>query len=201
MTNWIWTVKAPLLVPTESQNQLRADVQNISVGVMMHEEIGRTVKAYLKARKDLIEVAAKYPEEMRGNDNIIGRIGEYLALQFYRSEGRYPTKTKCLSQVGFDLEESSQRISVKLLTSENVRGRGMRLTDPWDEFLLIHLSMADLSGTIGIITREKFEFARTVEPKRSPNPVVCRGMLNIKRGLIGKYGVVKEIQSFLETTK
>ena len=68
----------------------------------MHDEIADAIKNYLLVRRQLFEVAEKYADEMRGNDNIIGRIGEYLALQFLRAKGRFTTKTKSLSQAVFD---------------------------------------------------------------------------------------------------
>ena len=161
----------------------------------MHDEIAEAVRAYLLARRQLFEVAEKYPSEMRGNDNIIGRIGEYLALQFLRSKGRFPTKTKSLSQEGFDLEDGAIRISVKLLTSENVRGRGVRLKEPWDEFLLIQLSTSDLTGRVGLITKAQFEMARAENGTWGAEPIVKLGMLG-KNGLFGKYGAVETVSSF-----
>ncbi len=162
----------------------------------MHDEIADAIKNYLLVRRQLFEVAEKYPDEMRGNDNIIGRIGEYLALQFLRAKGRFPTKTKSLSQAGFDLEEGALRISVKLLTSENVKGRGVRLKDPWDEFLLIQLSTSDLTGTVGLITKDQFTRALAENDSWGTNPIVKSGMLS-KNGLFGKYGVVETVSAFL----
>jgi len=159
----------------------------------MHDEIAEAIKAYLLARSRFFEVAEKYPHEMSGNDNIIGRIGEYLALQFLRSKGRCPKKTKSLSQEGFDLEEGVEpeilRISVKILTSENSKGLGAKLTDPWDEFLLIQFATSDLSGTVGLITREQFTQARAIDPTLSANPRAKSSMLG-RKGLIGRHGVV-----------
>ena len=77
----------------------------------MHDEISKAIKEYLQARSRLIEVSAKYPTELKGNDNLIGRIGEYLALKLLRQEGRPPVKTKSLSQKGFDLEDGRKKIS------------------------------------------------------------------------------------------
>lgn len=161
----------------------------------MHDEIAQAIKEYLQARRRLFEVAEKYPDEMRGNDNIIGRIGEYLALQFLRAKGRFPTKTESLSQKGFDLEDGNIRISVKILTTENIKGRGVRLKDPWDELLLIHLKTSDLSGKVGFITRERFLEA-VAKGGRSATPVVTLSMLGPK-GLFSKYGEVAEIDCFL----
>jgi hypothetical protein len=162
----------------------------------MHNEIAEAIQAYLLARRKLFEVAEKYPAEMRGNDNIIGRIGEYFALQFLRSKGRFPTKTKSLSQAGFDLEEGAVKISVKLLTSENASGRGARLKDPWDEFLLIQISTSDLSGTVGLIAREQFTRAREENETWGANPIVKSSMLG-ENGLFGKYGTTETVAGFL----
>lgn len=163
----------------------------------MDDEIKDAIRSYLKARRELFAVAEKYPEELRGNDNVIGQIGEYLAIQFLREEkGRTPIKTRNLSQKGFDLEDGPVQISVKILTSENQRGRGMRLTDPWHEFLLIHLSMSDLSGRVGFITREKFDEARIANPRRSQFPKASISMLG-QGGLFSKFGEIKEVARFL----
>jgi hypothetical protein len=167
----------------------------------MHDEISEAIRAYLEARKRFLAIAKKYPDEIGGNDNIIGRIGEYLALRFLRSKGRSPRKTALLSQAGFDLEDGEIKISVKILTAENKKGRVGRLKEPWHELVVIDLS-ADLSGTIGFITRAQFNDAYEKNPgwRADPawrnKPLVRASMLRPK-GLIHDYGVVAKVDSFL----
>jgi hypothetical protein len=162
----------------------------------MHDEIAKTIRDYLTARRQFFELAELYPDEMRGNDNIIGRIGEYLALQFLRARGRLPTKTQNLSEKGFDLQDGPLKISVKIVTSENTRERLGRLKEPWDELILIRLHTSDLSGTVGLITRQAFVEARTRDARLSLRPVVRTSMLR-PRGLIHVHGEVQDVVSFL----
>ena len=46
------------------------------------EVLEKAIIRYLKARKELLSIAASYPDHFSGNDNIIGRIGEYIAIKF-----------------------------------------------------------------------------------------------------------------------
>jgi hypothetical protein len=152
-------------------------------------EIDNAVKSYLEARRAFFAIAQKNPDELKGNDNIVGRIGEYLAISYLRSLSRRPKKVGSNSQKGHDLVEGMAQISVKLLTSENIKGRGLRLTEPWTELVLINLDTGSLEYKIGHISKAEFEAARLENPTWSATPIVKKTMLGPK-GLIGKYGKV-----------
>lgn len=155
------------------------------------ECVESAIRDYLKARRHFLGVARQHPEELRGNDNIIGRIGEYLAIKYLRANRRKPHKPKSRSQEGYDLVDKRRRISVKVLTDENENQRGTRLRQSWDEFLLISFSTARLEYRIGHLQRTQFKKALREHPRWSLTPIVKRSMLS-RAGLIGHYGTVTE---------
>ncbi len=159
------------------------------------KEIASAILDYLTARNKFLKVAKSYPSELMGNDNLVGRIGEFLALQYLRAKGRRPIKSKSKTQKGFDLMAGKTRISVKVLTYENEFGRGVRLKEPWDEFILINLLSADLRYVIGIIHKQEFHKARRHNPHWSRAPIVKKTMLGDK-GLFGKYGLVEREKQY-----
>jgi len=69
----------------------------------MYEDIGVVARAYLKARKDFIRLSRKYPELLKGNDNIVGIIGDYIALKYLEVRGVLADKARTKSEPGFDL--------------------------------------------------------------------------------------------------
>ena len=150
-------------------------------------EIDEAISQYLSVRLRFFEVAAKYPNYLAGNDNVIGRIGEYLGMIYLESQGRKVQKVSSPTEKGHDLKEGSVRISVKILTSENVLGRGLRLTEPWDELVLIELDTKSLIYRVGTLQKIEFELAISENSGWSRNPYVKKTMLGAK-GLIGRYG-------------
>jgi hypothetical protein len=157
---------------------------------MPKREVERAIVDYLSARNRFLAVAAENSDLLAGNDNIVGRIGEYLAIFFLMKKGRLPRKVKSKSEKGHDLLIGKTKVSVKLLTSENSRGLGLRLTDPWDELLLLELDTGSLKYRVGHLLRPQFEKAIAENPTWSRNPIVKKTMLG-SNGLIGKYGVVE----------
>lgn len=153
------------------------------------KEVEDAIAHYLRARNTFLSVAARHPDLLAGNDNVIGRIGEYLAMSFLKQEGRQTKKVDSRSEKGHDLLDGTIRISVKILTNENVRGRGLRLTEPWDELLMIDFDTNSLAYRVGHLIKSQFEKARTENPAWSARPIVKKTMLGPK-GLIGRYGVV-----------
>ncbi len=145
--------------------------------------------SYLRSRNNLLSIALRYPHLLSGNDNVIGRIGEYLAITFLKRKGRIVSKVLSKSQKGHDLLDGNTKISVKILTTENVRGRGLRLTEPWDELVLIVFDTDTLDYRVGHLTKPQFQQARRENPGWGTLPHVKTTMLGPK-GLIGKYGVV-----------
>ena len=159
---------------------------------MKEKIIKKAINDYLAARKTFLEVAQRYPAELRGNDNIIGRIGEYRAFTYLRSKNMTPQKAKSTSQQGYDIIcNSNRKISVKTITSENTLGRTVRLTDPWDDFVLIELNEDYKVKRLGHLTREGFNKAVKENPTWSKKPYVKRTMLGNK-GIIGRYGDVEK---------
>lgn len=154
-----------------------------------NEEIKTAINDYLSARSKIITIGKKYPEEIGGNDNIIGRIGEYIALQFLRSLGQNPIKAFSKSNQGFDFEDSNIFTQVKVITSENESGRNVRLKKPWNQFVLIELGKEYIPQRIGLLTENQHQKALDENPNWSNIPIVKLTMLS-KNGLIGKYGVV-----------
>ena len=155
-------------------------------------EIQGAIDAYLKARAALRVIGEKYPERIGGNDNLIGRIGEFMALRYFEGQGRSPKKVgggHSSTNPGFDLEEGDARIQVKAITHENKRGSSTRLKAPWTEFLLIELGSDYRQSRIGYLRAEDHARARAENANVSESPVVRRSMLETK-GLIGRYGKV-----------
>jgi hypothetical protein len=73
----------------------------------MYEDIGVVARAYLKARKDFIRLSRKYPELLKGNDNIVGIIGDYIALKYLEVRGVLADKARTKSEPGFDLRSKT----------------------------------------------------------------------------------------------
>ncbi len=84
-------------------------------------EIWEGIHNYLKARKNLLTLAEKYPDRFGGNDNIIGRIGEFIALRFLESLGQHPQKVSSASNPEYDLFEKNIQTQVKVITSSATR--------------------------------------------------------------------------------
>ena len=155
-------------------------------------EIQGAIDVYLKARAALRAMGQKYPERLGGNDNLIGRIGEFIALRYFEEQGRSPKKVgggHSSTNPGFDLEEGDARIQVKAITHENKRGSSTRLKAPWTEFLLIELGSDYRQSRIGHLREQDHVRARAENARMSKFPVVRRSMLETK-GLIGRYGKV-----------
>jgi len=147
------------------------------------EAIRNAFRAYIDARRALLALSKLHLTELSGNDNMVGRLGEYLAVVHLRSIGLEPKKAPSKSQRGFDLVCGRRRFSVKILTSENERGRSTRLKDPWTDFILIAFHFDTLSYKLAHITRKQFAAARRRDQRLSKNPVVKASMLG-KRGLV-----------------
>ena len=164
------------------------------------KEVDIAIIDYLNARNRFLSVAHQYPYLLAGNDNFIGRIGEYLAISFLKQNSREAKKVESRSEKGYDLLDGNVRISVKILTTENVKGRGLRLTEPWDELLVIDLNLTTRGYRVGHLTRAQFKNARFMNPSWSMRPKVKKSMLGTK-GLIGKYGMVSKYSLISEYKK
>ncbi|WP_444935240.1 hypothetical protein ACJJIW_11720 [Microbulbifer sp. JMSA004] len=151
-------------------------------------EIQEGIEEYLKARKNVLALGRKYPDRIGGNDNIIGRIGEFIALRFLESIGQNPQMVEHSSNPGFDLLEGETQTQVKVITSENRKGRNVRLKKPWNQFLLIELGEQYKPERIGVLTEAQHQKALN-ENNWSKSPIVKLTMLGPK-GLIGRYGKI-----------
>ena len=154
---------------------------------MDFEKLKQASKDYLLARKKFLDIA-NATSELSGNDNIVGRIGEFIAYQFLYN--RNPRKNSNKSEKGFDIVcDDNVKVSVKTITHENQLGRTTRIKQPWDELLLIEIDITCSVTRIGHLTSIQFDNARHLWPNLSKVPYCKSSMLN-PNGLIGKYGKV-----------
>jgi uncharacterized protein YlaI len=161
------------------------------------EELKKIGKKYLTARAEFLEDVNKLFDkhqstELSGNDNIIGRIGEFVAFQYLKEEGCDIVKPKNLkSNPAYDFicNTHNHKISVKTITAENEKGRTTRVKKPWDIFILVEIGSDQKVEKIGILSSKQFANALKKNPRRSMQPFASRTMLNPK-GLIGDNGHV-----------
>ena len=156
---------------------------------MSDSEITQAIEQYWQARKHLLELGKRDPNRIGGNDNIIGRIGEFIALRFLESLEQNPQKVENSSNQGYDLVEGDVLTQVKVITAENANGRGMRLKQPWNQFVLIELDHEYQPKRIGVLTKAELQQACSENKTWSESPVTKISMLN-DNGLIGRYGTV-----------
>lgn len=122
-----------------------------------YDQLKRLAREYLKARHIFLKAALKLPD-LHGNDNIVGRIGELVAIQFLRDQKRKVEKNASAVQKGFDLMTSDKKmISVKTITAENKSGRTTKIKDPWDELVLITLNEKYKVDKIGHIKNSQLQ--------------------------------------------
>lgn len=152
-------------------------------------EIQRAIDHYLQARQAILALGREVPERIGGNDNIIGRIGEFIGLRFLEALGQQPSMMSGSSNPGFDLEEGVKRTQVKAITRENRRGRSVRLTPGWNQFLLIELGDHYTPERIGVLMLAQQEQAMEDGFAKTATPIVSLTMLGLK-GLISRYGRV-----------
>ena len=93
------------------------------------------------------------------------------------------------SNPGYDLIDGQIQTQVKVITEENQKGRNVRLTEPWNQLLLIELGQHYRPVRIGVLTKEQHQKALSENSNWSSTPIVKRTMLGPK-GLISRYGRV-----------
>lgn len=154
-----------------------------------YSELRDLAKSYLKARKAFINKARNL-DYLVGNDNIMGRIGELVALRFFEVEhGVRLNKAVKKNEKDYDLYSTDKkiRVSVKLISCENNIGQTTKITGDWTDFVLVHLKDYKVIE-IGHVKRNRFDDA--VKDKRiSASPLTRRTMLQPEH-LFGKYGRV-----------
>lgn len=162
-----------------------------------YDDLKQLAVNYLYARHIFIAESSKF-EELTGNDNLIGRIGELIALEFLHRQGRLATKNKNLVEKGYDLlTTDNQRISVKLITAENKKGRTTRLKKPWTEIVLITLNSNYKVDRLGHITENEFEKALMESFIKDREPYSDRKLLS-DNGLFDKYGKLYKEKDVLD---
>lgn len=156
---------------------------------------------YLKARKKFREVADQ-DEVLRGNDNIIGRIGEAIAHSFLTCLKRNPEVIENQTEEGYDIlcnNDKTQRISVKTITSENKSGGTTRINNKYDELICIYINDNLKVEKLGHITKNEFLNGYSNSKIYSAkNPYFRKSMLD-DNGLIAQYGKLysqKELTKF-----
>ncbi|MFA5208392.1 MAG: hypothetical protein WC428_07165 [Candidatus Paceibacterota bacterium] len=152
------------------------------------ENLKKLAKNYLVARKNFREAADKIPE-LNGNDNIIGRIGEFIALQFlkHKLKRKKVARNENMVQVGYDIIADNKKVSVKIITSENKKGSTTPIKNPWDELIIIELGENSKINKIGFITKNRFKKAINNNFLKNKNPIASRSMLKKDR-LFDIYG-------------
>ncbi len=156
---------------------------------MSDSKIQQAIDKYLQARHKLLLIGQQHPTRIGGNDNIIGRIGEFIALRFLESLGQRPIKVEGISNPGYDLIEGTVKTQVKVITQENQWGRNVRLKEPWNQLVLIELGEHYKPKCIGLLTKSQHLKACQENSGWSRTPYVKRTMLGPK-GLVGRYGRV-----------
>ena len=151
-----------------------------------------TARKYLKARQDFLAIAEK-TDWLFGNDNLVGRIGEFIAYQYLYNHDRHPKRPTSKTEKGFDLicDNGQTRVSVKTITAENKVGSTTIITEPWDELILITINEDIKIEKFGILTKEQFQKAIDIGHIKSKKPYARRTMLGPK-GLISKFGSIVE---------
>jgi hypothetical protein len=150
---------------------------------------------YLQARHQFLTKSATYPE-LAGNDNLMGRIGEMVAVQFLRSLGRNVDKHEASNYPITDLavaekDGAIRLVSVKLISAENKLGTTTRLKFGWDEFILVELQANYEVKRLGWLNIEDVR-SQGFEALVENSPITRRTMLN-QKGIIGRFGRVYDI--------
>lgn len=145
---------------------------------------------YLYARKLFLEFANN-DDVLKGNDNIIGRIGEFIAYRFLELQNRNPVMNQNPTEKAYDMIcENDVLISVKMITNENKKGQTSKTKDGWGELIIILLDENHKVDKIGHLTKAQFEIALNTSSKwNNPTPYCRKSLLNID-GLIGVYGTI-----------
>ena len=154
------------------------------------EKYKTTAKNYLEARKSFLAVANK-TDWLFGNDNLVGRIGEFIAYQYLHEHKRNPRRPKRKTEKGYDFicDNGKTKVSVKTITFENKAGSTTIISEPWDELILITINDKVKVEKLGIITKSQFLEAIQNGHLKSKSPYARRTMVG-RNGLINKFGKI-----------
>ena len=152
-------------------------------------ELKVLAKNYFLARQSFLSAISHDHPELGGNDNIVGRIGEFIALQFLEANGRHVKKCEKSNNKGFDIIcDKGIQISVKTITAESKTGRSTQLKQPWQELILIYIGKNYEVETIGHIHIGDYDNARS-QGFVKENQVADKKLLE-KDKLFSKFGQI-----------
>lgn len=162
-----------------------------------YAQLKQVAREYLKARHRFLTKSAVYPE-LAGNDNLMGRIGEMVAVQFLRNQGRIVNKHELSNHPITDLQVvgtdgAPLNVSVKLISAENKRGTTTALKSGWDEFILVELEANYEVQRLGWLSIENLR-SQGQEGLGLSSPITKRRMLDAD-GLIGQFGRVYTVEN------
>jgi hypothetical protein len=162
-----------------------------------YSQLKQVARDYLQARHKFLTQSASYPE-LAGNDNLMGRIGEMIAVQFLRSQGRTVDKYEAANHAITDLrvieaDNKEVSVSVKLISAENKLGRTTVLKHGWDEFILVELQPNYDVKRLGWLDRKNLA-SDMGESFSQSAPITTRRMLD-PDGLIGRFGRVYSVDN------
>lgn len=97
------------------------------------------ITEYSKIRRDIKKALDAYG--IPNNDNIVGRIGEYYAADYFINAGSGVIFSQISNQAGFDFSINNIRYSVKTITKENNTGSTspLKLDGSWDYLISVKL--------------------------------------------------------------
>lgn len=155
----------------------------------MNKERKRYCREYLEARKKFRHYADSDPV-LKGNDNIVGRIGEAIAHSFLEQKDRKPEVNTSQTEPGFDItcRDNGDQVSVKLITCENERGSTSKIKKPFHIFIGIELDDDFSVLRLGYITHQQF-VKGLIEMQRVAEPNFSRNMFK-DNNLFGRFGKV-----------
>lgn len=150
-------------------------------------QLQKLAKEYLLARQKFLSAIRRDHPELGGNDNIVGRIGEFIALQFLINNNRNVRKCESASNKGYDIICSAGRqISVKTITAESKTGRSTKLKQPWHELIMIYIGENYEVEKIGHINIEEYTVALSQNIVKE-SQVADKKLLS-EGGLFSKFG-------------
>ena len=124
----------------------------------MNNDRKKYCKDYLEARTKFRDFADN-DVALRGNDNLVGRIGEAIAHSFLEQLGRNPVVEENQTKEGYDIlcnEKADQRVSVKTITAENNTGGTTKINDSYDELILVEINENHKVALLGHISKKDF---------------------------------------------
>ncbi|NJO34811.1 MAG: hypothetical protein HC869_18525 [Rhodospirillales bacterium] len=155
---------------------------------------GRARQRFHKAEKQLEKTKL-----LAGNDNKVGIAGEFWAKWHYCRLGAQIIEVMPPSNEGYDFvcRRGSRRvrISVKVISAENKRGRQLRLKSrgTWDEICLVLLNTDLTPSRIGVAGRNDFLKAQKARKNLSVDPIVTKFWLGPK-GWLTQHGQTRDYE-------